>query len=135
MTRLFVALLALFLAGASVAQENSEAPIQGVIRSQIDAFLADDFDTAFSFASPMIRGIFQTPDNFGRMVREGYPMVWRPSDVAFGELREEDGKLFQRVEVTDGAGQSYALDYEMIETGEGWQINGVFLLRAEGIGV
>ena len=128
---------AVFAAGLALAGTAfaDEAAIQGVISSQIEAFQADDFATAFTFASPMIKDIFRTPENFGRMVRQGYPMVWRPADVQFGELQERNGLLFQRVEVQDGAGSRFALEYQMIETAEGWQINGVQVLRLPGVGV
>lgn len=122
----------LALAGAAFADE---AAIQGVISSQIEAFQADDFATAFTFASPAIKEIFRTPENFGRMVRQGYPMVWRPADVQFGELQERNGLLFQRVEVQDATGSRFALEYQMIETAEGWQINGVQVLRLPDVGV
>lgn len=126
--------LALLAALPAPAQEAPDAAIRGIIRSQIDAFLADDFATAFTYASPAIRGLFGTPDNFGLMVREGYPMVWRPADVQFGELREIGGRLWQRVIVEDGAGRFHALDYQMVPAGDGWQINGVQLLQAPGVG-
>jgi len=125
----FSMLLALSLLNAAAAQESRGPAIEGVIQSQIEAFLADDFATAFTYASPAIRGIFQTPESFGRMVRDGYPMVWRPSEVTFGELREFAGQLWQRVYVRDAEGRRHALDYQMIETSEGWQINGVQLLQ------
>lgn len=111
---------------AEVAEE-ADAVIRGVISKQIDAFGADDFDTAFEFASPNIQGMFRTPGNFGRMVREGYPMVWRPAEVRFSGLRTEGGRQVQGVVVTDGAGRLHVLDYEMIEDETGWRINGVRL--------
>ncbi|MCX7645859.1 MAG: DUF4864 domain-containing protein [Rhodobacteraceae bacterium] len=121
----------LALAGAALAQGDE---IRGVIRSQIDAFLKDDFATAFTFASPGIQGIFVTPENFGAMVRNGYPMVWRPSEVDFGELREVAGRLWQRVIVRDAEGRIHVLDYQMVEGADGWRINGVQLLRAPDVG-
>jgi hypothetical protein len=78
----------------------------------------------------MIKGIFGTPERFGMMVRQGYPMVWRPSDVQFLELEQRDGALHQKVLVADPQGTLFLLDYEMVETEEGWQINGVQVLRA-----
>ena len=57
-------------------------------------FLQDDFATAFTFASPNIQGIFGTHQNFGQMVRSGYPMVWRPADVQYIELREFQAEYF-----------------------------------------
>jgi len=129
---LYAVLLAASLALPASAQEE---PIRNTIQSQIDAFLADDFARAFTFASPTIKGIFGTPDNFGAMVQQGYPMVHRPGAVRMLELREMAGRLYQRVMITDAAGRTHLLDYEMIETPEGWQINGVSLLPAPETGV
>ena len=116
------------------AQEARDPAIETTIQNQFDAFLRDDVGTAFSFASPNIKGLFGTPENFGTMVRNGYPMVWRPSEVQYLELREVAGQLWQRVMVTDQAGRSHLLDYQMVQTPEGWQINGVQLLPSVGVG-
>jgi hypothetical protein len=61
-------------------------------------------------------------------------MVHRPAEVRFLELREVEGRLWQRVMMTDAAGQAHLLEYQMIETAEGWQINGVQILRGVGVG-
>lgn len=71
-----------------------EGAVQGVIASQIEAFQADDFVRAFSYASPTIQKVFRTPQNFGAMVRSGYPMVWRPSEVRYLEAREDTGRIW-----------------------------------------
>ena len=123
--------LTLGLAAPALSQDSD---IQSTITSQMDAFMADDFNRAFTFASPNIRRLFQTPENFGTMVRRGYPMVWRPSDVRYLELREIDGALWQKVQVTDANGRVHILDYQMIELDNGWKINGVQLLRPAGVG-
>ena len=76
---LWLATWFLSLAMAKAESQSSSSPaIESVISKQIEAFRADDFATAFTFASPNIRSMFGTPDNFGVMVRRGYPMVWRP---------------------------------------------------------
>jgi len=36
--------------------------------------------------------------------------------------------------VTDQAGRTHLLDYQMVETAQGWQINGVQLLPQTGVG-
>ena len=120
---------------AATAQEvlRPEPGIEATIDAQIDAFLRDDFAGAFGYASPNIQGIFGSSDRFGQMVRRGYPMVWRPAEVDYEDLREIAGNLWQRVRITDQAGKVHFLDYQMIETGEGWRINGVQLLRAPGV--
>ena len=132
--RLVATLLGLFLvvSGPAAAQD---APIRQVIQGQIDAFQADDFARAFSCASPTIQGMFGTPENFGMMVKQGYPMVYRPAEVQMMDLREVAGNLWQRVRITDQAGAGWYLDYMMVETAEGWQINAVQILPAPDVGV
>ena len=110
-------------------------PVQKAILNQIEAFKADDFATAFTYASPVIRGIFGTADNFGMMVRNGYPMVHRPAEVRMLEQRQVAGATVQRVLITDAQGRSHVLDYQMIQTADGWQINGVTLVPSGGVGV
>lgn len=127
MRRGLLALVLWCVATVGVLAQSQE--IQTTIDAQIDAFLVDDFDTAFTYASPSIRGLFGTSDNFGRMVRDGYPMVWRPAEVQYLELREVAGSLWQRVMIIDAAGRAHLLDYQMIETEMGWKINGVQYLQ------
>ncbi len=118
------------LVGSAKAQN---AEIEATIGSQIEAFLADDFGRAFSYASPNIRSIFGTPENFGAMVRGGYPMVWRPKDVRYLELREEGVGLWQQVMITDGKGRVHVLDYQMIQVENAWKINAVKLLQSSDL--
>ncbi|ARE42166.1 hypothetical protein RGUI_4025 [Rhodovulum sp. P5] len=102
--------------------------VQGVISDQISAFLVDDIDRAFSFASPGLRDHFGMAGRFGEMVKNGYPMVWRPGDVRFLQL-DGDGKARRQiVEISDRAGRPFRLEYEMIETEEGWRIDAVRFL-------
>ena len=125
--------LGLILALALPAQAQ-EADIQKVIRDQMTALQADDFPQAFTYASPMIQGMFGTPENFGAMVRQGYPMVWRPDQVRMLELREVAGGLWQRVLVTDQQGRGHLLEYQMVQGPDGWLINAVEILPAPGEG-
>ncbi|EAQ01747.1 hypothetical protein OB2597_14926 [Pseudooceanicola batsensis HTCC2597] len=122
------AALALMLAVPQALAQGA-GPAETIAR-QFEAFRADDLDAAFSHASPMIRGIFRTPGNFGMMVRNGYPMVRNPGEVRMLDLREEGGRTIQRVEIIDGKGRVHLLDYDMIETGNGWKINGVRFVEA-----
>ena len=90
------------------------ADIEDVINRQMDAFKADDFSTAFTFASPNIRNMFRTPENFGRMVAQGYPMVWRPAEIEYLDLREDGGSLKQTIRIVDQKGGVHLLAYSMI---------------------
>lgn len=114
--------------GLGTALPAQEADIQATIDSQLQAFQIDDFGAAFEFASPNLQRLFQTPENFQRMVTQGYPMVWRPGEVRYLELREQGDSYWQRVMITDRNGRVHILDYRMLETADGWRINGVQIL-------
>ena len=130
MKRIFMGVAALVLwAGTAFGQANEA--IEDVIGNQLQAFNDRDVTEAFSYASPMIQGIFREPQNFGMMVERGYPMVWDNSDVRFLDLREEQGMILQRVMIKDAEGVIHTLEYAMIETPNGWQINGVALVAPD----
>ena len=57
-------------------------------------------------------------------------MVRDPGKVRMLDLREEGGRILQRVEILDSKGTLYLLDYEMIEGDDGWKINGVQFVAA-----
>lgn len=122
---------ALLSFGASAQQ----AEIKGTIDSQLEAFKADDFVTAFTYATPTLQQLFQSPANFERMVTGGYPMVWRPGEVRYLELRERGGALWQVVQITDAKGVTHWLDYKMEETQEGWRIGAVQILPPQDANV
>ena len=127
MVRIILATLVALVLALPARAQNSD--VVGVITSQIEAFQNDDFETAFTYASPFIQGVFRTPEQFGQMVRRGYPMVWRPADVQFLEQRNTDGFIYQKVLFKDAAGGLTVLEYEMLKVGETWQINGVQRLQ------
>ena len=123
------ALLLCLTALSSPAQQADSAAIETVIRDQVADFAVDDWVGAFEHASPNIRRLFGTAENFGSMVRNGYPMVWRPSELRFGTLSERTGRTIQRVVVFDDSGVPHALEYEMIPVDGAWKINGVRFLQ------
>jgi hypothetical protein len=108
------------------------AAIRTVIESQIAAFRADDAPLAFSYAAPDIRAMFGSPDNFMRMVRQGYPVVYRPVSVLFRPPVDDAGEFIQAVELSDRDGVVWLALYRMQKTKEGsdagqWRIAGVVL--------
>lgn len=134
----FLALLALLAAAPALAQTPSNLPapekraIRTVIEGQINAFRSDDGERAFGFASPNIRGIFRTADNFMAMVRNGYQPVYRPRTVRFGDLVEDEGTLVQKVFVTAPDGSEVLALYVMERQGDGtWRVNGCMLTKPD----
>ncbi|MFT5868583.1 MAG: hypothetical protein ACI8TF_000688 [Paracoccaceae bacterium] len=135
--RRILMILAMIVTAQSAFAQAAEIPnleINAAIQGQLDAFLAGDVNGAWDFAGPNIQGMFQTPERFGAMVQNGYPMVWRPTEVDYLVLREVAGNLWQRVQIVDAQGIVHLLDYMMTPTASGWKISAVQLLRAPSVG-
>lgn len=134
MRRLLSVLVLACGVGLSATAQEVDAAVRAVFSQQIEAFRADDFETAFGFASPGIRRMFRTPDRFGEMVRDGYPMVWRPADVKFSGLEARGGRMVQDVLITDQSGRLHVLEYELIRVDGAWKINGVRIREPRAVG-
>lgn len=129
--------LAAFAAVTPAAGKEVPAPearaIRVVVEAQLEAFAKDDADKAFSYAAPSIQQMFGSPGNFMRMVRIGYPVVYRPVSVVF--LRPEllDGDVLQSAHMTDEAGQVWVAHYRMQrQTDKTWRIGGCQVERSAG---
>ena len=133
--RVLLVLLALFgFSNAAAAFSDADrATVQGVIESQIRAFLRDDAATAYSFASPGIKDMFPRDEDFMRMVQQGYPQVYRPRSYEFGELVEKPGGLEQTVEIVDGDGVYWSALYTLAQQPDGsWKITACFIQKKPG---
>lgn len=119
---------------AGYAHAEDDAAIEDVISSQLSAFNARDVDSAWQYASPMIQRLFGNPRNFGAMVENGYPMVWTNEVTQFLELTPLQGRQLQRVLIRDAGGVPHVLEYLMVETPDGWRIDGVSILPAPEVG-
>jgi Domain of unknown function (DUF4864) len=110
-----------------------ERELRAVIEAQLAAFRADDAERAFSYASPAIREQFVSADRFMTMVREGYPVVYRPASVAYLLPESIDGEVVQRVRMTDQRGVAWLAVYRMQRQGDrSWRINGCIVFRDAG---
>ena len=131
MRKLVLMIVSVWALTAGVARAQDATAIENVIGSQLEAFNARDIDAAWSHASPLIKRLFGNAGNFGAMVENGYPMVWDNTDVRFLELRTQNGAPHQKLMLMDAEGNLHFLDYKMIETPQGWRIDGVQLLEPE----
>ena len=134
--RLTVLITAFLILTASLTARADEPgdSIQAVISDQIAAFQANDVDRAFTHASPNIQKIFQTPKRFGQMVRQGYPMVWRPARYQWLKIVQTDAGPVQVVLFEDQSGRLHEAGYLMQQIDGIWRINGVKLREVDGIG-
>ena len=132
---LILLLFASVAGGPARAQDLSatdRSAIRDTIQGQVEAFRRDDGGRAFGFASPMIQGMFGTPEIFMDMVRQGYQPVYRPRVFDFREIVELDGQPTQKVHVVGPDGRPVTAYYPMVQLPDGtWRINGCYLKAPE----
>lgn len=126
---LVVGLLSNALAAPAAAQTAEEAvAFRDVISAQVDAFRADAWDRAFSYASPGIRTMFGDSERFRSMVLGGYEVVARPRVFEFEEATTVNGRPAQPVFVIGPDGVARRALYFMEQQPDGsWKIDGVVL--------
>ena len=124
----FIAVIFIFISTISTADEQTD--IQNTIANQLEAFASDDFTEAFTHASPGIKDIFGSVDNFSRMVKKGYPMVWRYNNFQFLKLEETPQGYSQIVRITDKKDELFLLKYFMKNISGIWKISGVTIIKA-----
>jgi hypothetical protein len=110
-------------AWAQADKTNPKSAAEPVVK-QLEAFRRNDFDTALTFASGMIKAQFDR-QAFEAMVRRGYPEIARSTfaTVTRTEL-ESPGLAYVTVKIRGANGQAIEAMYEMIWE-DGWRINGV----------
>jgi hypothetical protein len=129
---LFVAVVALAARAEDVSSADAQA-IKSIVSGQIDAFRHDDGNAAYGYASPAIRDLFPTADIFMNMVRKGYPPVYRPQSVTFGQVTASPSGPQQKVFLTGPDGKSYVAIYTLQRQPDGsWKINGCVLVEDKG---
>lgn len=133
MRALAALILSFVLIGSALAQEPSlsdqdRAQIRDIIGKQVEAFQRDDGAAAFGYASPMIQGMFGTPEIFMDMVRQGYQPVYRPRVFDFREIVDLHGQPAQKVHVIGPDERPVTAYYPMTQLPDGsWRIDGCFL--------
>ncbi|WP_077961190.1 DUF4864 domain-containing protein [Ensifer adhaerens] len=122
-------LLAQLIGGAAFADEPIDTA-RAIIQQQITAFLHDDAEAAYSFASPAIRGKFPDKAAFFDMVKRGYQPVYRPGNFAFGRSKVVGDQVLQEVLISAPDGKDWTAVYELLKQPDGsYKINGVMMLQ------
>ncbi len=119
-----------FLSISTLLFADEKADIQSTISDQLRAFASDNFIEAFTHASPGIKDIFGTVENFSNMVKKGYPMVWRYNNFEFLNLEETPQGYSQIVRITDQNDKLFLLKYFMKNVAGIWKISGVSIIEA-----
>jgi hypothetical protein len=124
--------LAIFLVCLGLSRPASADDVrpeaQQLIEKQIQAFLHNDPDAAYSFASPGIQAKFPDKDAFFAMVKKSYEPVYHPGNYAFGRSKSDndDAILYQEVLITGTDGHDWSAIYQLARQPDGsYKINGV----------
>ena len=118
--------------GAYAITVSDEEEIISVVSAQLQAFQDDDFEKAYSYASPTIKTIFSDYKKFRDMVVGQYQAVYRPKSINIGSVSTEGGVPFLEVYLVDPDGTFVTAIYSMQQQENGsWLINGCFLSQAQ----
>ena len=108
--------------------------IEQTIRRQLDAFLHDDADGAFAFATPDIRRMFGSSDHFMEMVRDHYEPVYRSAGVRFVGIDSVNGQWVQTVQIVDGEGKVWRALFTMKrQPDKSWKVGGCQLVQTSAL--
>ncbi len=110
---------------AATAKERDAA--LSSIKNQLDAFKSNDSVTATKYQSKNLRANFRSPQEFGAMIKKGYPQFASYKSVTFGSAQiDKSGKYFQvPVTVTGTDGVKADAHYMMIFEEGLWRVSGV----------
>ena len=130
-------IIALFISLLSTLVFANESEIvmkevRNTISSQIEAFKENNIKEAYKFAAPNIQAQFPNPDVFGLMVRNGYPVIWRPKNFKFTKFQDLGNKSIQRVLFQSYNGSLETYDYILEKHDDLWKIAGVLTINLEG---
>ena len=106
--------------------------VQNTISSQIEAFKENNIKKAYTFAAPNIQAQFSNPEVFGLMVKNGYPIIWRPKSFKFTKFQDLGNKSIQRVLFQSHDGRLETYDYMLEKYDDLWKIAGVLTINLAG---
>tara|TARA_B100000963_G_scaffold203216_1_gene176965 strand:- start:662 stop:1093 length:432 start_codon:yes stop_codon:yes gene_type:complete len=133
--KFLVLLLFIIPLKAAVFADEGRTVMEAVrytISSQIEAFKENDVKKAYTFAAPNIQAQFPNPDIFGLMVRNGYPVIWKPKNYKFTTFKDFGNRCTQRVLFQSYNGSLQSYDYILEKNGNLWKIAGVLTINSAG---
>lgn len=131
MRALFAVLILCAAFIGSVIFASAEDPLETtrtLIEEQINAFLHDDAEKAYSFAAPAIKALYPDKERFFAMVKKSYGPVYHPGNYAFGRSKSiDDGAIiYHEVLITGRDGKDWTALYQLArQPGGDYKINGV----------
>jgi hypothetical protein len=109
--------------------------IESTVNAQTSAFARDDFELAYSFASPSFRSNV-TLEGFVEIIAGSYGPLIESSKLIFSDclVDSDSGLALIDVRFLQAGNDVYALRYLMIEAMGGWRVQGASNLQVIGEG-
>ena len=112
------------LAKSEISYEKEFDETQFIIESQIQAFLDDNAELAYSYAAPLIKMKFNNPIEFMSMVKNYYEPVYNPKQFYFIDARYFEGAIYHQLQVISQQDESFLATYSLIQDEGNWKISG-----------
>lgn len=112
------------LAKSEISYEKDFDETQFIIESQIQAFLDENAELAYSYAAPLIKMKFNNPLEFMSMVKNYYEPVYNPKQFYFIDARYFEGAIYHQLQVISQQDESFLATYSLIKDGGKWKISG-----------
>ena len=109
--------------------------IESTVNTQTSAFASDDFELAYSLASPSFRSSV-TLEGFVEIIAGSYGPLIESSELIFSDCLVDSGSGLALIDVRflQAGNDVYGLRYLMIETMDGWRVQGASNLELVGEG-
>tara|TARA_X000000950_G_scaffold276022_1_gene363236 strand:- start:502 stop:927 length:426 start_codon:yes stop_codon:yes gene_type:complete len=112
------------LAKSEISYEKEFDETQFIIESQIQAFLDENAELAYSYAAPLIKMKFNNPIEFMSMVKNYYEPVYNPKQFYFIDARYFEGAIYHQLQVISQQDESFLATYSLIQDEGNWKISG-----------
>lgn len=112
-----------------------QGEIETTVSSQTGAFAGNNFELAYSYASPSFRSNV-TLERFVEIIAGSYGPLIGSSDLSFSDclVNGDSGLALIDVRFLQAGNDVYALRYLMSQTSEGWRVQGASNLQVVGEG-
>jgi hypothetical protein len=112
------------LAKSEISYEKDFDETQFIIESQIQAFLDENAELAYSYAAPLIKMKFNNPLEFMSMVKNYYEPVYNPKQFYFIDARYFEGAIYHQLQIISQQDESFLATYSLIQDEGKWKISG-----------
>lgn len=116
-------------------EQDTQEAIELTVNSQTQAFAQNNYELAYSFASPSFRSSVSL-QGFVAIIAGSYGPLIESSELRFSDCLANPDGGFALIDVSflQAGDFVYALRYLMVETSDGWRVDGAGDLEVVGEG-